>query len=331
MKKIFLLLVCMWLGSSVTYSEFIRNPVVTMKMINDSPEKYCTVGENGEYQTIKDAMLAMTDVSKEIVIIDEKHTEYDIVISKEITIRGVGKRKKVIQAQRNGNKKSRRVFWVKPSGNLNLENLIICNGFINKQPRAGAGIYNEGRATLNNCTVTNNTATYGVGVFSVGELEIDNSSISKNSYILRSPEEEVNGVGCAGSGGGIKIQRGTGIITHTLISSNVANRSGGGIKVSCKAGVKINKCLIINNTSGNFGGGISLNGKGILSENIIINNKSTKGGGLHLVGDLSFEKNLFFNNTLYDFFIMTNNTKFKPTVIKNTSNFIPTSHPKVLK
>jgi hypothetical protein len=244
-----------------------------------------------------------------------------------VHIEGYAKEKTIIQGSGENDTSGGRIFKVLPEGNLTLKNLIIEKGFVNEHPRAGAGIYNMGTSKIINCIIQKNIGTYGVGIYNEGHLEVDSSTIQYNTSVKRPREEDAVGLGCAGSGGGIKIQRGSFIIKNTLIKNNTAVKTGGGIKVSCPGKGIIKHSIITGNTAEDFGGGLSINGETSIENSIIFNNTAHKGGGIHLPGTLDLKSSILINNEGHDLELMLTNQNFTPELINNGNNIILNSIP----
>lgn len=290
-------------------------------------EGWIFVGKNQNYETINQVIKENMNQSLKIKLVDELHKEENIHINQKVIIEGLSEKKTKIQGKGQKNSKGTRIFKVLPDGNLTLNDLIIEKGYVNEHPRAGAGIYNMGKLIIKNCTIQKNIATYGVGIYSENHLEIYSSIIQSNTSIKRPEAEEKTGLGCGGSGGGIKIQRGSFIIENVLISNNYAVRTGGGIKVSCLSKGMINNAIIINNKAEDFGGGLSINGEASLGNTIVYNNKAFNGGGIHLTGTLKIGKSILLNNDKRDLELMLTNQNFKPILIRTKYNLIIDSIP----
>jgi hypothetical protein len=142
-----------------------------------------------------------------------------------------------------------RVFYISPGKTVTISGLTILNGSAPAPPNAlGGGIYNDhATLTLNNCTISGNSADQGAGggIFNAADagtatLTITNCTISGNS---------------AWPGAGIFNDQGTVTITNSTLSGNSDNgyNYGGAI-------VNLGTLTITNSTlSGNsaaLGGGI---------------------------------------------------------------------------
>lgn len=101
---------------------------------------------------------------------------------------------------------------VMPQGNLTLTNSTLRD---NSQTTNGAGIYNQGTATLNTVTLSNNRASHGGGIDNLGTLALTNVTLSGNH---------------ADYGGGLKNEGGTATLLNVTLSGNSAvSQEGGGI------------------------------------------------------------------------------------------------------
>jgi len=137
----------------------------------------------------------------------------------------------------NGNNWDR-IFLI-ASGTTNLfDSLTITNG--TAVLGDGGGIYNNsGNLTLNNSTVSGNSAFYGGGIFNSGELTLNHSTLSDNS---------------ADSYGGGIFNSDALTLNNSTLSGNSASSFGGGIH---NAGMLIiNNATITSNDASNQGGGI---------------------------------------------------------------------------
>lgn len=147
-----------------------------------------------------------------------------------------------------------RLFDVASGGSLNLENLTLRNGLAaGPTDDSGGAIYNGGTLAIGGCTVAGNNAGdlsfggQGGGVFNLGTLTIDDSSVSSNT--------------AQGPGGGV-MSLGSGS-SLTVENSSVCNNAsefgfaygGGGITVLGGTQLKIDHCVLADNTSYQAGGG----------------------------------------------------------------------------
>jgi hypothetical protein len=135
---------------------------------------------------------------------------------------------------------------------FNLGTLTV-NGsrfFDNSARGAGGGaIFNGNSATLDNCTLTGNSAVFGGAVENFGALTVTDSTLSSNS----------SGPFAGGDGGAID-SGGTLTISQSILIDNHAPFGlGGAISVSGTA--TINSCTLSDNSAvGGLGGAVSADG-----------------------------------------------------------------------
>lgn len=282
------------------------------------------VGVNEKFHSIKQVLNEYEDKESPVYIKlkDSVLLEENIKINKTVYIQGKSDSHTKILANHHSDQTFERVIKVEEKGRLFLENVIIEGGGVHEHPRAGAGIYNDGYLKLTNCIVQNNTATYGVGIFSVGRLEVYDSIIRNNHSVPRPDDEESVGQGCAGSGGGVKVQRGRFIVKNSIFSNNYATRTGGGLKVSCLASGEISQTLFLSNAAELYGGALSINGDCIIENCAIALNHSQQGGGIHLTGKLGMTQIISVLNESRDLELMQSNSNFNPKIIENDNNVI---------
>jgi uncharacterized repeat protein (TIGR01451 family) len=138
-----------------------------------------------------------------------------------------------------------RVFNIS-SGNVTLKHLNIVHG----KAGEGGGIYNAGTLTVQNCTLSSNTATGGMntgggGIHNDGALTVRNSTLTGNAA--------TNG----GDGGGIYVDDGSSLmLQNSTLSGNTAS-AGGGIQ-NYWGTVTLQNSTLANNTASWTGGGIHL-------------------------------------------------------------------------
>jgi hypothetical protein len=166
-----------------------------------------------------------------------------------------------------GNKASR-VFQVDKGVTATISGLTITGG----SGENGGGLYNFGRTTLDQCTITGNHARYtGGGLYNGldGTVTLTNCTISGNSVPSR-------------QGGGLANFYGTATLTNCTISGNSAYDGGGLFNYGGTE--KLYDCTISGNSAsvGSFGGGGGLanfGGTTTLTGTIVAGNTSNIGGG----------------------------------------------------
>ena len=155
-----------------------------------------------------------------------------------------------------------RVFQVIGTITVDISGVTIKNGY--EGSSVGGGIRNEyATLTLNNITVSNNTAVHGGGIYNTtgGVLTLTNSTIQDNS--------------ASTYGGGIDNYGATLTLSNSTITGNNAGSNGGGIYNGVNTGTAtLVNATITNNTTDNNSDG-SGNGGGIYRSLGIINLKNT--------------------------------------------------------
>jgi predicted outer membrane repeat protein len=168
------------------------------------------------------------------------------------------------------------------TGAVTMDDLIITggNGMSVNPPNSGGwdsyggGILNEAQLTVNNCTLSGNSASSGGGIANVssGSLTVDNSILSGNSATY--------------FGGGIA-NYGSLTVTTSSLSGDFAGYGGGGI--SNHGGATVSSSILSNN-SATYGGGIenhSIVGRSAfltVSASTVSGNSATYGGGIYTQG-----------------------------------------------
>ncbi len=231
------------------------------------------------------------------------HTEFDIIVGKDLTIEGLDTEETVLQGAGTPGVAPARVLtilsgntvvirdltlrhgvaatsdggglWVRPDADVTLERLIVSAN----QSERGGGIYNEGLLELNDVRMTVNLAGLGGGVFNAGELTLEGARVIQNTA-------SGNGVS-TGLGGGI-YNAGTLSIDSSLTFDNLAQTGGG---------VYNQSALTINSSTFNLNIALLYRGGGVFSHNasgqpfritdtiFSSNTAGTDGGGVWVVAD----------------------------------------------
>ncbi|MEW6212929.1 MAG: choice-of-anchor Q domain-containing protein [Acidobacteriota bacterium] len=140
-------------------------------------------------------------------------------------------------------------------------------------------------ATISSLTISNGSASgVGGGILNAGTLTIQNSTLSGNS---------ASSGGSGGDGGGGIRNNGTLTITNSTLSGNSAaatNGGGGGIRND--GTVTIQNSTLSGNSAGSFGGGIFNNGTTTIQNSTLSGNSaSSNGGGIFNSGGTANIKN----------------------------------------
>jgi len=150
----------------------------------------------------------------------------------------------------------------------------------------GGGIYNEGTLTLNNSTVSGNTAVtlddggHGGGIYNEGTVALTGSAVEGNT--------------ATPSGGGI-YSEGTVTLSDSRISANTAEDSGGGILDLGE--LTMSNSTVEGNTAAESGGGISSGGALSVSNSTVLGNTARSGGGIDSWGTLFVSNSTVDDNT----------------------------------
>ena len=203
----------------------------------------------------------------------------NLAIDKSLTIAGSGSTESGTVV--DGSMDWGSVISIDPNINVNLYNMLIRNGLSS----AGGGIYNQGRLTISDDTISGNSANSGGGIFNSGTATVTDSTISGNSAnlgggIFNSGTATVSGSTISGNsakwdGGGI-FNFGTATVTGSTISGNSAF-DGGGI---CNFGTAtVTGSIISGNPAESRGGGIFNSGTATVSGSTISGNSAKWDGG----------------------------------------------------
>jgi len=202
-------------------------------------------------------------------------TSGELQINHNVTINGPGAGNLAV----NGNAASR--VFENFASNVAISGFTITNGAV--RASEGGGIFlNGGTVTVNNSTISNNSADcLGGGIFSNNaQLTVINSTISGNV-------SQGNNRGCGfGEGGGIDFRGGTLTLMNSTITGNLtAGGPGGGIYTDGATLMVTNSTISSN--SGGWGGGINFGGATLTVTNSTIsgnNAGSDYGGGIDFRG-----------------------------------------------
>ena len=261
-----------------------------------------TVGASGcDFTTIQAAIDdAATSDGDTISVEDAVHTEQGIAVDKAVTIQGYGVDSTIVQAHAVRGSATDRVFTVSGGGTITFKDMTIRHGkqtiwggsairanasvtvlrcrLIRNDVSAayGGAVYVDGSSytlTIEDTTITENTAERGAAIMSWGDVVINGSTLSANST--------------SDYGGAIyfevhEFETHTLSITNSTISGNTSTRYGGGLFTTSAMGtpiVNLTNVTITDNHSDNDDSG---------NEN---------GGGLYRVaGTVNIKNSLIANN-----------------------------------
>ncbi len=250
-----------------------------------------TVCANGcDFTTIQAAIDDARTISGSIInIADAVHTEMDITVNKDVTIRGQGADLSIVQAHQERDKAEGRVFFVVEGVTATIEGMTIRHGRPDMEPRilgvrrSGGAIVNQGTLTLTDCIVRDNIASSGGGIWNNGDLMVSECVFTNN---VADGIDEQLGQNC-GSGGGIK-SAGEGALwlVNSTVTENSADGYGGGVKGSCGGTLEIVNSTISSNDATESGGGVNIRSVAkIVNSTISGNSSGGKGGGIYIGSD----------------------------------------------
>lgn len=184
-------------------------------------------------------------------------TSGTLTVAKSVTIQGPGANLLTIQ----GNK-TFGIFAINVGVTATIAGLTISGGntigSMGMVSTSGGGIANSGNATVQNCTLSGDSAGAGGGMFNGGTATVQNCTLSGDT---------------ASSGGGIW-NAGTLTVQNSTLSGDTASISGGGIYNLMT--LTVQNCTLSGNSAAN-GGGIG-NGSGLgesLQDTIVAGNMGT--------------------------------------------------------
>lgn len=276
-------------GSMAKPFATVQKAVDTIAASGDTSKKYTIYVDGTVEPTYAD-----TDLSDETFISIKGTTPSNL----DLTIKGLSAVSKAVLNAKQNTGNGGRVLTSKDTS-LTLENLKITGGKVNDC----GGIYIiSGNLTLKNCVVTKNeSSNCGGGIHFDGEnLIVENSEISENkgdsggicvaasSAKTKIKDSDIIKNSARSGGGGLDLV-GESTIEGCEITGNTAESSTGGggglILAFNNKSCKIINSVISNNTAGENGGGIYINGGTLSLESgaaIRENTAKENGGGIYI-------------------------------------------------
>lgn len=276
-------------GSMAKPFATVQKAVDTIAVSGDTSKKYTIYVDGTVEPTYAD-----TDLSDETFISIKGTTASNL----DLTIKGLSADARAVLNAKQKDRNYGRVLTSKDTS-LTLENLKITGGKVNDS----GGIYIiSGNLTLKNCVVTKNESSNGGGgiQFDGEKLIVENSEISGNNgdpggiwvkedcaqTKIKSSNIKYNSA--SSGGGGLKLA-GTSTIEDCKITDNTAESDDGGggglILAFSNKSCKIINSVIKNNTAGENGGGIYINGGTLSLESgaaISENTAGENGGAIYV-------------------------------------------------
>ncbi len=243
-------------------------------------DAYTVCATGCDFTTIQAAIDDTSVVAGDVInVTDAFHTEFSIVVNKDVTLQGQGAFSTTVQAHAVAGKVKERVFFIADGATVTIKDMTIRHGNPTSEPESGGGIRNEGTLTLENSVVRNNSGSAGGGILNDGTLTLINSTVRDN---------EARGGGDAymecSTGGGIKNMEGTLDLINSTVAGNTAEGKGGGIHVACKGTLVLVNSTISGNYTNDDGGGVYLDGVGKFEHGTICDNEAHDGGGIFISG-----------------------------------------------
>jgi len=204
-----------------------------------------------------------------------------------------------------------RILHIAAGAEVELNNTTISGGEaagIDFPDSSGGGIFNRGTLTLNDSTVSGNTAVVnGGGIRAYGEVTLNGSTVSGNTTnlngggIYANGEVTLNGSTVSGNttereGGGIRADGGV-TLTNSTVSDNTAGSGGGGIFAN--GGVTLTNSTVSGNTAVRRGGGIRAYGRVTLTNSSTVsgNTAEREGGGIYAYAGVTLTDSIVSDNT----------------------------------
>jgi hypothetical protein len=264
------------------------------KKVNCGP--CCTVCPSGcEFATVQAAVDAAPEGSTVRVCAGTFTGDAGrVVIGKNVTLIGAGKEETRLSGE---GASDQRVVDVAPGAVVTIRGPTVTGG--KHAAEAGGGVRNQGRLTLVDCLIGENSAVVGGGVFNHdgSVLTLEECTVGANSasdlgggiydstgaaLTLRGSTVTHNS---AEHGGGLYSHDASVSMTDTTITGNTASRGGGGMRVY-DGSVVLTRCRLEKNTasspSGGAGGGayVSNGGTLTLDDSDVTENTAIVGGGI---------------------------------------------------
>jgi CSLREA domain-containing protein len=170
----------------------------------------------------------------------------------------------------------------------------------------GGGIYNDGRALVENSTFSDNDADHGGGIFNAGRLAVRGSTFTGNSAgeggaihniaptLSIANSSFVGNFTTEGSGGAISSRAGTTLtVANSIFSENGASDAG----AIASEGTLIVAHSTFEGNGANGGGAIESRGTFTVTDSTFTGNSAISGAGIHMIGVGTIRRSTFALNT----------------------------------
>lgn len=206
-----------------------------------------TNGTNGPKATIKGGITSSKSNGK-LYISNGVYSEYNLMITRNITIIGQSQKNTIIDAGKSG-----QIFG--NTATAELQTMTLRNGYFTQ----GGAISNWGNLTLLNCTLLNNIATTNGGAIGSRDVSITGTgSLDSDAYlkVINSTFTNNTASQSKGAGGAIDLEYGTLYLLNSSFTSNYATDAGA---VHIANGlIRAANTKFINNTATNDGGALRI-------------------------------------------------------------------------
>ncbi|MBN2050754.1 MAG: hypothetical protein JW760_09945 [Spirochaetales bacterium] len=207
-----------------------------------------TVGpERCDFTTIREALGAVPPGSV-LELAGGIFTEGNLLVAKDIFIRGSADQETVIQAKESLQVSTERVLWIAEGVTAVLSDLTLRHGRPSGEcPRSGGGLINYGTLWMERCVISDNAGQCGGGIENrEGFLYAFDCMILRNEAAGGVTEDNDMSMG---SGGGIKNTRGELYLENCTLAHNKARKRGGAVKNCCQASLTMRNCTVAHNIS----------------------------------------------------------------------------------
>jgi hypothetical protein len=211
-----------------------RGPAGPMK----APSAPVTVCQTGcDYTTIQDA-IDNAPAGDTIEVLDPVHTESNIDVDRDFTIRGQGATQTIVQADTSPGTASGRVFHVRPGVTATMEGMTIRHGRVLASAFARAYASAEGTPDDPNPSAGASAAAYAViyggGIWNEGDLTLRDCEVRDNQAHADAEAEaqaEAHGVG-----------------DPTALAAAEAQAIAGGGGIANEGDLRVERCSVSDNT-----------------------------------------------------------------------------------
>lgn len=217
-------------------------------------------------------------------------TSAQLLISKDLTVRGLGANLLTVQRSTALGTLAFRIFHIDGNFNVSISGLTIANGIgtnVNGTAEGGAILNTGGTVRIEECAISGNSAEVGGGISNYsGSMTLTHSTVSNNSAVL---------------GGGIIVSGEQMTVSDSTISGNSTTNFGTGAGIYVEGNLVLTNSTISVNSSAGAGGGVyvaTFNPPIVTARNTIIALNSAPNGSPDFNGELtSLGYNVIGNTT----------------------------------